>query len=83
MKNSEPVNRNVYMSIELYLAEGSEGNNDLYGYRGSSKAKRKQQMSFKIMSIKVPTFQCHRLKNRSFRNTTYRAKRKRQHEIDQ
>ena len=83
MKNSEPVNRNVYMSIELYLAEGSEGNKDLYGYRGSSKAKRKQQMSFKIMSIKVPTFQCHRLKNRSFRNTTYRAKRKQQHEIDQ
>ena len=31
LKNSEPVNRNVYMLIELYLAEGSEGNKDLYG----------------------------------------------------
>ena len=83
MKNSEPVNRNVYMSIELYLAEGSEGNKDLYSYKGSSKATRKEQRSFKIMSIKAPTFQCHRLKNRSFINTTYRAKRKQQHEIDQ
>ena len=35
----------VYMSIELYLAEGSEGNKDLYCYRGSSKAKRKQQIN--------------------------------------
>ena len=83
MKNSEPVDRNVYMSIELYLAEGSEGNKNLYSCKRSSKAKRKQQRSFKIMSIEAPTFQCHRLKKRSFINTTYRAKRKQQHEIDQ
>lgn len=40
LKNSEPVNRNVYMSIELCLAEGSEGNKDLYGYNGNRQKRR-------------------------------------------
>ena len=60
LKNSELVNRKVFMSVELYLPEGSEGNKGLYGlyglYRGSSKSERKQQRSLKTMAIKLPLF---------------------------